>query len=388
MKAARRSTLLRIRFLAGVVLLFAGLLPAFAHKLSDGYLSLAVTNQQLTGRLEISIHDFEQAIGLDANGDGDVTWGEVQRRETEIKAYAQARITAEVDGSPVPLQTQSLQINQRNDGGYVVVPLVSDAWKNGRELSLGYSLMFDVDPLHLGLLKLELEGTALTGIFASDRRTLSFSLGAGAAQTGGHGFAQFVREGVWHIWIGFDHILFLVALLLPAVFVIYGTRWEPTHAFKPALMNVLKVVTAFTVAHSITLSLAVLDFVHLPSRLVESTIAASVVVAAANNLKPFFRDRGWVVAFAFGLIHGFGFAGVLAELELPAGSLAAGLVGFNLGVEIGQLAIVAAFLPVAFLLRATPVYRRGAVQFGSVVICLVAGLWCVERIFNLRFMPF
>jgi hypothetical protein len=336
MKVSRRRLSLRFRSLAVAVFLFAGLLPALAHKLSDGYLTLAVTNRQITGRLEISLHDFEQSIGLDANGDGEVTWGEVQRREADIKAQVQSRITAEVDGLLVAFQAQPLQINQRGDGGYVVVPLVSAAWTDGRELRLGYSLMFDVDPLHLGLLKLEMDGTARTGIFASDRRSLAFSLAGDAAPTNGRAFVQFVREGVWHIWIGFDHILFLVALLLPAVFVIHGSRWEPTHAFKPALVNVLKVVTAFTVAHSITLSLAVLDVVHLPSRLVESTIAASVVVAAANNLKPFFRDRGWVVAFAFGLIHGFGFAGVLAELELPASSLAAGLSPRSRAVRFGH----------------------------------------------------
>jgi hypothetical protein len=389
MKATRRSPRHWPRCWAVAFLLLACTFPALAHKLSDGYLSLTVTNQQLVGRLEISLHDFEQSLGLDANGDGNVTWGEVQQREAEIKVYVQTRVAAAVDGTPVAFRAQALQINQRNDGGYVVVPLITGPWKGGHELTLNYSLMFDVDPLHLGLLKLEIDGTTKTGIFASDRRSLGFSIDPAVTRsTTSFGFLQFVREGVWHIWTGYDHILFLIALLLPAVLVHSGRQWHPTPAFKPALINVLKVVTAFTLAHSLTLSLAVLDVVRMPSRLVESTIAASVVLAAANNLKPFFRDRGWIVAFAFGLVHGFGFASALGELDLPRSALASGLVGFNLGVEIGQLAIVSLFMPIAFLMRSTWVYRRMALQAGSAVICLVAGGWCVERIFNLVFMPF
>ena len=115
----------------------------------------------------------------------------------------------------------------------------------------------------------------------------------------------------------------------------------------------LWVVTAFTLAHSITLTLAALRLVELPSRLVESAIAASVVLAAVNNLVPVVERRRWMVAFAFGLIHGFGFASVLAELGLPQETLVLSLLGFNLGVELGQLAIVAVFLPTAYALRNT-----------------------------------
>jgi GNAT superfamily N-acetyltransferase len=127
-------------------------------------------------------------------------------------------------------------------------------------------------------------------------------------------FGQYLVEGIWHIWIGFDHILFLLSLLLPAVLVHEARRWRGVGRFREALVEVLWVVTAFTLAHSITLSLAALGLIELPSRLVESAIAASVVLAAANNLKPLVEHRRWMVAFGFGLIHGFGFASVLAEL--------------------------------------------------------------------------
>ena len=150
----------------------------------------------------------------------------------------------------------------------------------------------------------------------------------------------------------------------------------------------LRIVTAFTVAHSITLTLATLEVVSLPSRWVEATIAASVVLAALNNLRPVFRGRRWTMAFGFGLVHGFGFASVLADLGLPRDALALALVGFNLGVEAGQLAIVAAFLPLAFALRRSVFYRRVVLWGGSLAIAAIAAAWFVERAFDLEFMPF
>jgi hypothetical protein len=171
-------------------------------------------------------------------------------------------------------------------------------------------------------------------------------------------------------------VLFLLSLLLPAVL--------SMPRFAPAFWDVLKVVTAFTAAHSITLALAALSVISLPSRLVESAIAASVVLAALNNLWPVVQRGRWLVAFAFGLVHGFGFAGVLAELGLPQESLLVALVGFNLGVEAGQLAIVALFLPLAYAARHTWVYRRMILVGGSAAIALVAALWMIERVFDLE----
>jgi hypothetical protein len=147
---------------------------------------------------------------------------------------------------------------------------------------------------------------------------------------------------------------------------------------------VFKIVTSFTVAHSITLSLAALGAVSLPSRLVESGIAASVVLAALNNVFPLVHGRRWMVAFAFGLIHGFGFASVLKDLGLPQGALLIALVGFNLGVEVGQLAIVSAFLPAAYWLRGSWFYRRLVFIGGSLSITAIAGIWLIERAFNLK----
>ncbi|MFC6521419.1 HupE/UreJ family protein [Undibacterium arcticum] len=129
--------------------------------------------------------------------------------------------------------------------------------------------------------------------------------------------------------------------------------------------------------------MATLQVISLPSRWVESAIAASVVLAALNNLFPLVQGKRWVVAFAFGLIHGFGFASVLTDLGLPQSALLLALVGFNLGVEIGQLAIVSVFLPLAYAMRRTRFYRSAVVTFGSGLIVLIATVWLVERVFDL-----
>jgi hypothetical protein len=167
--------------------------------------------------------------------------------------------------------------------------------------------------------------------------------------------------------------------LLPAVLRRRDGHWEAVPLAKPALVNILQVVTAFTVAHSITLSLAAFDVVRLPSRLTESVIAASIIIAALNNIFPKVTEGRWRIAFAFGLLHGFGFASVLADMGLPPGARAISLVSFNLGVEIGQLAVVAAVMPVAYAIRATTFYRQAVMRWGSSVIAALAFVWLVQR---------
>ena len=180
----------------------------------------------------------------------------------------------------------------------------------------------------------------------------------------------------------------LCYILLPAVLAWHQQHWDGTVKFRAVIINVLKIVTAFTLAHSLTLALASLRIVVLPTRWVESVIAASVVIAAINNLVPLFRERGWIVAFGFGLIHGFGFANVLNEAGLTNGSLVMALIGFNVGVEIGQLAIVSLFVPLAYHFRQTTAYRTLALRGGSAVVIAVAAIWMAERMFDFKVLPF
>ena len=369
-----------------IALLFAfAAAQALAHNPSDSYLGLVVDGPSIEGQWDIALRDLEVVVGLDANGNGEISWGEVRASHAAIASYALARLTLRSGASACPARVTGLLVDEHDDGTFAVLRFVATCSDSVTKLDVDYTLLFDVDPQHRGLLRLEHAGATRTAIFSPERSRQSFEL---AQPSRWQQLLDYGREGVWHIWIGFDHILFLLSLLLPAVLRRTNGRWEPVEAFSPAFWNVFGIVSAFTVAHSITLSLATLGAVALPSRLVEPAIALSVVLAALNNLRPVFYARRWVVAFLFGLVHGLGFANVLKELGLPQGALALALVGFNLGVEAGQLVIVGAFLPVAFLLRGTAFYRQVVFFGGSALIVLVAGIWVVERSLDVQLAIF
>ncbi len=353
---------------------------ARAHKPSDSYLTLEVVEGAVTGQWDIALRDLDFAIGLDGDGDGAITWGELKARHRDIAAHALARLRLGPRVQPCVLNVTDHLVERHSDGGYAVLNFRAACAGPLERLEVAYGLFFDLDPQHRGLLLLRAGDQVHTAVFSPERPTRDFVLRAPSPLGQ---ILDYVREGVWHIWIGYDHILFLLTLLLPAVVVRGGGAWRPVDGFKAAFVSVAKIVTAFTLAHSVTLSLAALQVVVLPSRLVESAIAASVAVAALNNIWPVVTRRLWLVAFAFGLVHGFGFAGVLADLGLPGGILLAALAGFNIGVEAGQLAIVAAFLPAAYWLRRRALYARVALPLGSAGIAVVGGLWLLERMLDL-----
>lgn len=364
-----------------IALLLVLLLPAAAqaHKPSDAYLSLVVDGAAIEGRWDIALRDLEHAIGLDGNGDGSITWGEVRARHAAIAAYALARLELTAGGAVCPTQPLEQQVERHTDGAYTVLRLAARCPAPVEGLEVRYALLFDLDPLHRGLIRIEHRGATHTGVLGPEQPTLAVSA---AGPDRRRQLASFAGEGVWHIWQGIDHVMFLLLLLLPAVLCRRPGSWQPVASLRAALLEVVKVVTAFTLAHSITLCLAALGVMTLPARLVESLIAASVILAALNNLHPLITRRVWLVAFGFGLVHGFGFASVLAGLGLPRDALLPALLGFNLGVEAGQLAIVLALMPIAFWLRQSWLYRRVALQGGSVAIGALAALWLVERAFT------
>jgi hypothetical protein len=358
-------------------------MPASAHKASDSYLTLTRAGSDaaaISGRWDIALRDLDNAITLDTNGDGDISWGEVRAKHRSIAGYALSRLTVESNGASCSITAGEQLIEQHSDGAYTVLLLTGNCPQPGAALTVDYRLLFDIDPQHRGLLQYVEAGAARSVIFGAELHRQSI----GGAETGPlEQLRQYVRDGVWHIWLGFDHILFLLSLLLPAVLLRRGRVWLPATSFGATAIDVAKIVTAFTIAHSITLTLATLGVVSPNARWIESGIALSVALAALNNIFPLVRHGRWIAAFGFGLIHGFGFASALKDLGLPTGSLALSLFGFNVGVELGQLVIVALFLPVAFALRGTWAYRRGILAGGSVAIAAIASVWLVERAFNL-----
>ena len=358
---------------------------AWAHKPSDSYLTMRgeAGKGDVTVRWDIALRDLDYVLQLDRDTNGELTWGEVRQRSADITRLATQNLQLSSGDKACPWDsTGPLQLDHHSDGTYAVLSLVAHCPSLDAGLKARYSLFFDVDPSHRGLVQWIAPGgvAAQALIFGTESAEQALALQpAGAWQT----LRQYLVDGVWHIWIGYDHILFLLALLLPAVLVRRNRQWQGAPRLPGALKEVVKVVTAFTLAHSITLSLAALQVISLPSRLVESAIALSVVIAALNNLRGTIEGRRWMMAFVFGLLHGFGFAAVLADLGLPQGALVLALVGFNLGVEVGQLAIVAVFLPIAFALRRTRFYQFGVLKIGSLVVAALATWWLVQRAFNL-----
>ena len=369
----------------GLLLLFTAQ-AAQAHKPSDSYLTITSGESQLQAQWDISLKDLETLVGLDTNHNGEITWGELKAQRDAVAAHALAHLAIKANGKTCPGALQKLRVDHHSDGAYAVLDITFACPGDTTQFELDYSLLFERDPTHRGLVQFRnaKAGNAESSAFfvikpgqppiiigeADDTRS--------AWQT----LQVFVVEGVWHIWQGFDHLLFLLTLLLPAVLVRVNRGWQPVASFRPAFFDIFKIVTAFTVAHSITLWLAVLGYVSLPSRLVESLIALSIVITALNNLKPLLPLSLWVVAFGFGLIHGFGFASVLGDLGLAPGALAVSLFGFNLGVELGQLALVVLLFPLAYLLRTTVFYRWVVLGGGSLLAALLAGIWLYERVFN------
>ena len=182
-----------------------------------------------------------------------------------------------------------------------------------------------------------------------------------------------------HLITGYDHLLFLLCLLLPALLTRREGQWVPVARPRQALLPVAGIVTAFTLAHSLTLGLAALGHLHLPPSLIEPLIAASIVLAALDNLRRFLPGPRWAIALGFGLIHGFGFAGVLGELGLPAGAMAWALLQFNLGLELAQLGVVVVALALLWPLRRWRGFRPWVLGAGSGLAALMGAVWVVQR---------
>lgn len=347
-----------------------------AHRPSDAFLSLKVEQAEISGHLEIALRDIAAITDLDKDRNHLLTWGELQASQEQLLPILQNAVALKNDGESCPFQVTDLLLNDRSDARYAWFEIQATCPQALKQLSIDYTLLFARDPTHRAILSLKAGDVSQTGVFSPQSTAQTFNL---QKPSRFRAFAAYTWEGMRHIWIGLDHVLFLLALLLPAVMIYRQRVWVAQPNLKPVLWNVFGVVTAFTLAHSITLSLAALRIVSVPGALVESLIAISVMVAALNNVRPRFPKARWGVAFVFGLIHGFGFATVLGELGLPRSASLPALLGFNVGVEIGQLVIVIIAVPLAFKIRKTRFYRVGILYGGSILVALIAAWWLAQR---------
>lgn len=385
--ATLRSFLQGVALAASSVLTLAG--AADAHELGQSYLFLRVYDDALEVRVEITVEDVNTAVGLALPTDRPATLDDVTPHQAAIDAYLAEHASFTVDGAPAGFTVSGYELRELSFAQYVLVTLDLDGFpgETGR-VGVTCDVMFEHDPEHRNFLVIEHNwktGTfnneaGISLVFSPDRPSGEVNVLEKASVW--TGFAAIVELGVHHIWIGIDHILFLVALLLPSVLRREEGRWVMVASFRDALIRVIKIVTLFTVAHSVTLSLAALGVVEIPSRVVESIIAVSIAIAALDIIVPVFHDRIWLVVFAFGLFHGFGFASVLGELGVTTGHLVLSLLGFNLGVELGQAAIVVAAFPILYFLRTQPFYTRFVIAPAAMFLILVSMYWFVERAFD------
>lgn len=352
--------------------------PALAHSQSYGYLDLALDGPRAEGRFQAAVRDLDRLYHLDSNGDGSITWGEVRLREAEIasaalKTIALASPSGSCNLTPGPLLTEA-----HGGESYLVMPFTSDCDAT-LALTLGYSFLDGFDARHRGLATLkDQQGQVRNVVIATGERGISLGSAArGLPQE----MASFVVHGFHHILIGYDHILFVLTLLI-------GTAMQQRgQSLRRTFIETAKVVTAFTLSHSVTLGLAALGVLVVPVTLAESLIAATIAIAAVNNIWPLLTTRLWLVALGFGLIHGVGFANVLSDLGLPRDNLLLTLLAFNIGVEAGQLAVVAIALPViAYAARLA--ISRAAMPAANFAITALALMWLSDRALGTALMPF
>jgi hypothetical protein len=353
---------------------------AQAHGVGMSQLALRLGGARVDGEWDVNLADARRVVGL--GGPGEAGWNELREHEEALRAYLAGRLALASDGAacaldvPAPLEWQP-------ELGQVRAHVVARCPRAPSRLKVRCSVLFDVDPKHRAYFSVQDERMTHIGAFRREAQEVVvdvhyFHLWAG--------LVEFAREGAAHIWSGLDHVLFLLALLLPAPLVRDDGVWRRRAGLPAALREVVKVVTAFTAAHSLTLCLSFFGLVSLPARLVECGIAVSVFAAAWNNLRPFLPGRAWVMAFAFGLVHGLAFAGALRNLSLPMQARGFALAAFNLGVELGQLAIVAAALPLLYVASRRQWYPRLLMGGGSLVIAWTAALWVIERGLGIRLL--
>lgn len=342
--------------------------PSAAHKIDTSYSSVLVRGDTL--QLIIALDEADLSVfGLDQNGDGMLWRDEILAGGPTVFDYLQDRVAVAVDGEAVDLVRGSAGLNVDGQGNlFLELEFRATLSEPPSTLDLEIRFLDRFSPGHRNLSKVRVYGSPpQPAVFSRDQTHRRFVLRDPSLFERVFDFAEL---GVEHIFLGYDHIMFLLALI------VVGGR----------MRSLVKIVTAFTVAHSITLILAAQEIVTLPDRLVESGIALSIAYVAAENFWLKTAGHRWMLTFFFGLVHGFGFANALRELGLPDRGLIASLLAFNVGVEIGQVVIVSLLFPlVAWAVRSR--HHRKVVVTASAVIFLFGVGWLVERVLGLSYMP-
>jgi hypothetical protein len=308
---------------------------------------------------------------------------QLQAMQPAITQVIQESLGVQLNEETQPLEFVSQSVVLRNDGLYVRQRFTSPSMTSeSKFVVVRYSFFNQNDKLGRAFFKLQLGKEEISSVFDSSTQTQRFALGDTKRWST---IGLFTHEGAWHIWGGPDHLLFLLTLLLPGLMLLHratGTPETDRNGTKAAALFALKVITAFTLAHSITLLASVLDVISLPSRWIESAIALSIMISAALNLQTRIQWSQWKLAFIFGLIHGMGFANGLRELGLSQTYFIETVLAFNVGVELGQIAaVVAVGIPIILLAKQVRT-KQLVMTYGSWGVLLVSGTWLVQRLMD------
>lgn len=362
---------------------------ALAHAVGEDYIVLNFLESSIEGHFEIHFDDLQRTLDLELDPDEAKAVDGVRATADQVIAYLEENVSiAPAGGAPYTLEFLHQDVTVLPQGTFGQYFFRIDSGPLPDALDFRHGMFHGDDRLHRGLVLVEYNaktdttypGEYTAMVFGPTNQEQTLDLTDIPSLMGPK---DMIPQGVWHIWIGIDHILFLLALMLTTVLVRQDDRWKPVDSFTKALWNLLKIVTVFTIAHSVTLLLAALDFISLPSRLVESVIALSIVLVALNNIFTKVREGSLWIILGLGLFHGLGFASVMSHLPFRMVDLMWVVIGFNVGVELGQVAIVAVLFPILFLLRKTRFYEPVILKGLSVVLALIAAWWFIQRAFDL-----
>ena len=367
-------------------------LPALAHQTGNSYLVLTESNGRLQIELDFIVRDLGNLLQPPTPSDAPApvpppaatpTPEQLQAMQPAITQVIQESLGVQLNEETQPLEFVSQSVVLRNDGLYVRQRFTSPSMTSeSKFVVVRYSFFNQNDKLGRAFFKLQLGKEEISSVFDSSTQTQRFALGDTKRWST---IGLFTHEGAWHIWGGPDHLLFLLTLLLPGLMLLHRATGPPetdSHGTKTAALFALKVITAFTLAHSITLLASVLDVISLPSRWIESAIALSIMISAALNLQTRIQWSQWKLAFIFGLIHGMGFANGLRELGLSQTYFIETVLAFNVGVELGQIAaVVAVGIPIILLAKQVRT-KQLVMTYGSWGVLLISGIWLVQRLMD------
>ena len=374
--AVRVSALKRI--LLSLCLALAAAPAALAHATSTSYLLIDAPRPdgQVALRWDLAVQDIMWSIFIDQDFDGVVTWEEVvAARAHSIEPGVLAQIAVARGGAPCGLRVKDLALAERTGQNFLSVALTAQCPRAGL-LAVGGPLFLGGDASQRVLLSATRGAEKLAGVISAEAPAWAEPARASAWAN----FARFLGEGIWHVLIGYDHVAFVLLLLLPSVLRPVNGQWQGASNLSQVTRDIVTIITAFTIAHSTTLALAVTGLVHLPTQPIEVAIAASIAVAGGINLLPRLSRLRLPLAFGFGFVHGFGFANALSEIDASGATLLPLLAGFNIGVEIAQLSIVAVVLPAIYLARGTRWYASGVMPLGSCALGAAGIVWLLQRI--------